>query len=61
MSSSDEDSFLLDNIIPKRKRFGIHEINESRRNNDEYHNLFDDLKRDEQTFFQYTRDDSGNF
>jgi len=29
MSSSDEDFFLLDNIIPKikRKRFGIHEIN----------------------------------
>lgn len=57
MSSSDEDFFLLDNIIPKiqRKRFGIHEINKSRRNNSEYHNLFDDLKRDEQKFFQYTR------
>lgn len=57
MSSSDEDFFLLDNIIPKikRKRFGIHEINKNRGIYSEYHTLFNDIKRDEEKFFQYTR------
>lgn len=56
-SSSDDDLFLLDNVFLRlnRKGQGIHPINCNRSVYGEYHHLFEELKRDENRFFQYMR------
>lgn len=57
MSSSDDDLIALDSVCTKlkRKRVGIHSLNRERITYGEYYHLFQNLKHDNERFFQYIR------
>lgn len=58
--SSEDELLLLDSVLPKiilgkRKRVGVHDINQRRRMESEYHKLFPLLKRSPSRFHSYLR------
>jgi len=66
MELTREDAALLiasENVHLKLKseRSGVHEINQSRGQYEEYHHLFPQLKADGERFFQYFRMDTEMF
>jgi hypothetical protein len=67
MEMTSEDAALLliasenSHLKLKRETSGVHEINQLREQDGEYHHLFPQLKADRERFFQYFRMDIETF